>query len=155
MEANYIFKERASWIFVVDGGRGRLLRGTSVPPGRIHLEERGLIESERDEYEHGRPSPRSGKNGHTYASLGHESEEQLSRFARRVVEWLDQTTKQHEIDRLALFAPPRFLGALRQAFPASLAGRIREHEGDLANISAGDLARHRAVVKVLADNGRT
>ena len=37
--------EKEKWIFVVDGGRGRLLRGTAAPPGRPHLEEDGSIEN--------------------------------------------------------------------------------------------------------------
>ena len=137
------------WIFVVDAGRGRLLRGTTVPPGRFHLEEDGTIENGWEEHQHGRPSPRAGKAGHSYASQGHEDEEMLQRFARNVADWLDVRTRERSIDRLALFAPPRFLGALRQTCPAQLAERISEHEGDLGYMTAGELARHQAVTKVL------
>ncbi len=144
-----------TWIVVVDNGRGRLLRGTQVPPGRYHLEETGSIENKWEEHEHGRPSPRWGKAGHTYASLGHEDEERMSRFARNVAKWLEQTTGERKIDRLSLFAPPRFLGVLRQTWSPRLAQRIAEHESDLGYMAAGDLARHQSIVKVLdADNGK-
>jgi protein required for attachment to host cells len=140
---------KEKWIFVVDGGRGRLLRGSNVPPGRPHLEEDESIENPWEEHEHGRPSPRAGKLGHTYASQGHEGEELLHRFARDVVLWLERKSRQHKIENLLLFAPPRFLGALRQVCPASLTARITEHEGDLGYMTAGDLARHRVIARLL------
>ena len=144
-----------TWIVIVDNGRGRLLRGTQVPPGRYHLDEDGSIENTLEEHEHGRPSPRWGKKGHTYASLGHEDEERMSRFARAVATWLEKKTRVHKIERFALFAPPRFLGVLRQTWSPSMAARISEHEGDLGYMTAGDLARHRAIIKVLsAGNGK-
>ncbi len=144
-----------TWIVVVDNGRGRLLRGTQVPPGRYHLDENSSIENTWEEHQHGRPSPRWGKEGHTYASQGHEVEERMSRFARAVVTWLEKETAKHKIERVALFAPPRFLGVLRQTWSPSMAARISEHEGDLGYMTAGNLARHRAIIKVLsAGNGK-
>ena len=149
-----MLNDSQTWIFVVDNGRGRLLRGTQVPPGRFHLEEDCSIENTLEPHEHGRPSPRTGKAGNTYASQGHEDEERMSRFARNVTTWLEKKTREHGIDKLTLFAPPRFLGALRQNWSQQLAARVSEKEGDLGYMTAGDLARHRAVVKVLeAGNG--
>ncbi len=144
-----------TWIVIVDNGKGRLLRGTQVPPGRFHLDENGSIENTWEAHQHGRPSPRVGKAGNTYASQGHENEERMSRFARNVTEWLERKTREHNIEKLTLFAPPRFLGALRQAWSPKLAARVSEHEGDLGYMSAGELARHRAIIKVLsAPNGK-
>lgn len=141
--------EKQKWIFVVDSGRGRLLRGSSVPPGRPHLEEDESIENTWEEHEHGRPSPRVGKAGHSYASRGHEDEEMMHRFAKDVAAWLERKAKQNNIQNLSLFAPPRFLGALRQAYSPHLSARITEHEGDLGYMSAGDLARHRVISRLL------
>lgn len=141
--------DKETWIFVVDAGQGRLLRGSSVPPGRPHLEEDESIQNTWERHEHGRPSPRAGKAGHSNSSLGHENEELLHRFARDVAIWLDRKARQHGIENLALFAPPRFLGALRQACSPQLTARITEHEGDLGYMTAGDLARHRTIAKLL------
>jgi protein required for attachment to host cells len=146
--------DKEKWIFVVDGGRGRLLRGSSVPPGRPHLEEDDAIENTWEKHEHGRPSARAGRDGHSYASQGHENEELLHRFARDVALWLERKSRQHKIENVVLFAPPRFLGALRQACSPALAARITEHEGDLGYMSAGDLARHRAIARLLGGDGR-
>jgi len=147
-------RDATAWVFVVDAGRGRLLRCSSLPTGRYHVDEDESIEDDWQPHEHGRPSPRAGRGGTSYASRSHESEERLSRFARTVADWLDGRTRRHAIERLDLFAPPRFLGAWRQACSPQLAERIREHEGDLAWIPAGELARHRALVGVLNRNGR-
>ncbi|MHC4414640.1 MAG: host attachment protein [Planctomycetota bacterium] len=138
-----------AWIFIVDKGGGRLLRGTTAPPGRHHLELEDAIQNPWEEHEHGRPSPRVGKKGHSYASWGHEDEEMMQRFARDVAGWLERKTDELGIDGLAVFAPPRFLGVLRQAYSPQLAGRVTEHEGDLGYMGPGDLARHRTIARFL------
>ena len=78
-----------------------------------------------------------------------------NRFARNVSEWLERKTSDCEIEHLTLFAPPRFLGVLRQTWSPQLAARITEHESDLGYMTAGDLARHQSIVKVLeSSNGK-
>ena len=144
-----------TWIFIVDNGKGRLLKGTAAPRGRFHLELDDSIENEWEEHEHGRPSPRAGKEGHSYASMGHEDEEMMNRFARTVATWLEQKTTRHRIDNLALFAPPRFLGALRQAWSPRLASRVTEHEGDLGYMGPGDLVRHQSIARLLGNNDKS
>ena len=138
-----------TWIFVVDNGRGRLLYGLPVPPERFRLEEDGEIVNGWEEHEHGRPSPRAGKSGHSYASRGHEDEERMNRFARDVADWLEERTRELDIDRLSLFAPPRFLGALRRTCSSRLAAKVTEHEGDLGYMTCGELARHPAIARLL------
>jgi 16S rRNA (guanine(527)-N(7))-methyltransferase RsmG len=142
-------RKSQTWIFVVDNGRGRLLKGAPAPRGRFHLELDDSIENTGAEHEHGRPSPLTGREGHSYASRGHEDEERMKRFARAVASWLEEKTRRLDIDRLALFAPPRFLGALRQAWSPRLAVRVDEHEGDLGYMAPGDLARHRSISRLL------
>jgi protein required for attachment to host cells len=142
-------RKSQTWIFIVDNGRGRLLKGAPAPRGRFHLELDDSIENTWEEHERGRPSPRTGREGHSYASLGHGDEEIMKRFARTVATWLDEKTRRLNIDRLALFAPPRFLGALRQAWSPRLAIRVDEHEGDLGYMGTGDLARHRSIARLL------
>lgn len=130
---------------VVDGGRGRLLRGRRVDHGRIHLEELESLENHPDEHEHGRPSPRSRMGGNTYASTGHEGEHNLHRFAKDVAAWIERTFEGHAVEELTLFSAPRFLGELRKLVPAALAARIREHQADLTQVSTATLAKHPAI----------
>jgi protein required for attachment to host cells len=140
-----------TWFFVVDGGRARLLTGGRVPPGRFHVEERESIENHSEEHEHGRPSPRAGRSGNSYASEGHEDEHQLRRFAKQVVAWVDGHLARHPGGRVTLFAPPRFLGELRKLFPPALASRIDERQADLTHLSAAGLAKHPAVLELFED----
>ena len=142
-------RKSQTWIFVVDNGRGRLLKGAPAPRGRFHLELDDSIKNTWEEHERGRPSPLAGREGHSYASRGHEDEEMMKRFARTVASWLEEKTRRLNIDRLALFAPPRFLGALRQAWSPRLAVLVDEHEGDLGYMGAGDLARHRSISQLI------
>ena len=50
---------------------------------------------------------------------------------------------------LVLFAAPRFLGELRKLYGANLSRRIRERQGDLTQLSAGSLARHPSVERIM------
>lgn len=138
----------ALWIVVLDSRRGRLLRGQTVPPGRAHLEVLETIENEEEEHEHGRPSPRRSKDGHSYADWGHEDDEQLQRNARRVAGWIDTQRKSHGIDRLTVFSPPRFAGALRTQYAASLAKSIDQKQLDLGNLEPGELVKHPAIAEM-------
>jgi protein required for attachment to host cells len=144
-----------TWIFIVDNGRGRLLKGAPAPRGRFHLELDDSIENKWEEHQRGRPSPLTGKDGRSYASVGHEDEEMMRRFARDVAGWLEEKTRRLDIDRLALFAPPRFLGALRQAWSPRLALCVDEFEGDLGYMGPGDLVRHRAIARLLGNEQGT
>ena len=130
------------WFFLVDRGGGRLLSGHSTPNGRYHIDVVGQVDNTWEAHEHGRPSPRHGHDSHAYASLGHEDETMMLRFAKDVAGWLDRRTRRHEVERLAVVAPPRFLAALRQQWSAPLAARIEEREADLSGLGPGDLARH-------------
>jgi len=140
------------WFFVVDAGGGRLLQSIAVPPGRLHVEQRASISRRGVEHERSRPSPLTGKAGNSYASTGHEAEEELQRFAREVAEWLEQKIARYRIGSLALFAPPRFLGALRKTCNPRLASHFDIHQADLAGWSASNLAHH-PVVEELPPGG--
>ncbi len=142
---------RKIYFFVVDGGRARLLQCSRLPHGRIHVDEIEAIENHAEEHEHGRPSPRSGKSGNTYASGGHEDEYQLRRFAKDVMAWIEKRADRVGDQAITLFAAPRFLGELRKLFSPIQAKRIREHQADLTQLSTADLAKHSAVADLLPD----
>ena len=56
------------WILAVDHRAGRLLRGSWSAAGRVHIEERGAIANTPADREHGRPSPKRGKDAHSHTS---------------------------------------------------------------------------------------
>lgn len=137
------------WFIVADAGRSRLLSVRRVPPGRVHVDEHESIENHADSHEHGRPSPRAGKGGNTYASAGHEDEQQLHRFAKEVAAWIAQKLTQHAVERATLFSAPKLLGELRKLYPPGLAQRIQEHPADLTQVSPAALAHHQAILSLL------
>lgn len=137
------------WLLVVDQQEGRLLGVGRTPTDHVHLISQGTIRNNWEAHEHGRPSSRSGKSGHTYASQGHEDETMRDRFAREVAAWLEEQIELLHIDRITVFAPPRFLGALREAWSLTLAERVDEHHGDLASLSVGGVAQHDSVVSLV------
>ncbi|MHC4107533.1 MAG: host attachment protein [Planctomycetota bacterium] len=142
------------WLLLVNGSQGKLLQASPTRQGRYRVERRDSIETAWEPHEHGRPSPRGGKDAHRYASRGNEDQEMMQRFARDVTRWLEEQIEHRKIARVAVFAPPRFLGALRQAFSASLARRIDEHEGDLGYMAPADLLHH-PTVSALLESDRT
>jgi protein required for attachment to host cells len=139
----------SGWFIVVDRGKGRLLRVGMLPAGRVHVDEVDAIEGPPDEHEHGRPSPRTARGGYTYASGGHETEQQIHRFAKEVAAWIGRKLEEHRIDRLDLFSSPRLLGELRKLYPATWDGRVREHQADLTHVTPAELSKHPAVADLL------
>jgi protein required for attachment to host cells len=143
-------KQREIWIAVVDQRKGRILHICELDAGGFRCAEKGFIENRWEEHQHGRPSPRSGRTGHTYASRGHEDEEMMRRFAKEVSEWIDRVLQELRIEHLEVFAPTRFLGALRQHRASRPTKRAALNEADLGSMSDGEVVRHRAVAQLLA-----
>ena len=140
-----------TWVALADSQRAHLVQASSAPVDRCHVEHCDSITFDWVGHEHGRPSPRTGRNGKTYASAGHEDAENLRRFARQVANWLAETVDRYEIDRLVLFAPARFLGALRKSWNGRLSDRIEEHEGDLTGAPLSTLSKHPAIRNLVED----
>ena len=137
------------WILVVDHRAGRLLRGSLTAQGSAHFAEAGAIASVPAEKQHGRPSPKKGKDGHAYASWRHEAEELRRRHAQAVAGWLAQMVATLGIARVLVFAPAHLLGALRAAWSADLAPRIEEHAGDLNYLTLRELGHHPVLARHL------
>jgi len=77
------------------------------------------------------------------ASAG-ESEQHLQAadFAKRVAEHLGDALRAQRFDELSIVAAPRFLGLLRKAMRADVAGRVtREIDKDLVHLENDDIAR--------------
>lgn len=141
----------AQWVLTADEGVGRLLRVERTASGHVHVDVDDEIHDTWAEHQHGRPSPLSGKSGHSYASWGHEGETRRTRFAKEIAVWMEQQAEDLHIDRVVVFAPPRFLGALRDAWSPRFAIRVQEQLGDLAHLSPGDLACHDSIAKLISD----
>ena len=146
----FMKKNATTWLFVLDQRQARLLEGREVPGDRYHFDLRDALSNSQEEHEHGRPSPRSGKDGHSYASEGHENEELLHRYAGEVSSWLGKQLGAHRMDRAAVFAPARLLGALRKKLSGPAASRVQLAEGDFSYMGPGELAKHPAVLRTVA-----
>lgn len=136
-------KTKEQWLLVADAVHARLLRGAITEHQRLHLDEIAALQTTFTAGEHHRPSMLSGA-GHT-AGLGHEQEERTAHFAREVAKWLAHELPARGVAECLAIAPSHFLGALRKELPKPLAKSIQEHAGELANLSAGQLAAHPAV----------
>lgn len=146
------------WLCVVDEHGGRLLHGAVSEYDRLHIEVKDAILDTWEEHQHGRPAalgerpmPQGEYGGHTFASFTHEDDARRTRFAAEVARWLEDRASTYGIDRVSVFAPDRFLGSLRRAWPPRLAERIDEHHAELTNLDPGDLARHPAIAALVAE----
>lgn len=70
---------------------------------------------------------------------GHEAE---ARFLRRVANRLMVEASQGAFDYLVLMGPPHALGALRQALPTSLAGRVETADAHARKHDDAEAMRH-------------
>ena len=140
-----MINENRGWFFVVDGGCGRLMQSIVVPPGRLRVEQHGTLSNRSLGLEHVRPSSLKGKSGNSYASGGHEAEEEIHRFAKEVAAWLEREIDRHDIEDLTVFFSPRLLGELRKVFNPNLEHRVRTQQADLTSLTPSGLARHPAI----------
>lgn len=136
---------RRAWVFLADAAHGRLLRCGTVPGERCHVEEIDRIDCTWEGHQHERPTPRIGKSGHSYASAGHDVDEDLDRFARQVARWLELRMADLGIDRMVTLTPPRFLGAFRKVRSEQLASRLQDRQGDLIGLAASELSNHPSI----------
>ena len=51
-------------------------------------------------------------------------EEESRRFAREIVDSLEQGLRDHEFERLTVIAEPKFLGSLRKAMPDEISRNV-------------------------------
>lgn len=91
----------------------------------------------------GRTHERVGPLRHAVESPSDPRDEEADRFARALAEAVDGLRDSERIERLAVFAPPRFLGHLREHYPSPLQ-RLLVHEAakDLTQIPLQQLGQH-------------
>jgi len=141
---------RKCWLLTADGRNAHLLQASLAERGHVVVEQVAAIEEDWHESEHERPSRRTGKGHHAYASKGHEDEERAHRFAKIVAAWLEHELDQRGIEQVNAFTAPRLLGQLRSVLPARLHGHVAEHAVNLAHLTPRELAVHDAVHAVIS-----
>jgi protein required for attachment to host cells len=132
-----------------------------LPSGDLHLKEQCRLPNTHEaEHERERPTltggaerrgslARSGAHAAPHAiAPGRTADEERQRFAREVGAWVNAARKQHAGDRVAVMAPPRFLGFLREH--AGFGDAVEMHSHELAQLTAPELARHPAVLRAVA-----
>lgn len=145
------------WVSVVDDREARLLRGRRRRTGafrRLHLDPVDTLENPWLELEHPPRGSRNGDEDRHGAKLNHRRAELLARYTSEVARWLEAQVKRHDIEAVEIFAPPRLRGALRATVSPVLATKIRDHEGDLGNLSPGALERHPSIVDLFERGDR-
>lgn len=140
-----------AWVLLADAVQARLLECSVVPPGRCHAEQRAALENGHPEPERGRPSPLLARGKPAYGSGGQEKAEaeKHERFARELASWMQEQVQRHGIDRVHLFASPRFLGTLRRSLPGRMADRIEEHATNLIKRETSAVVEHPEVRRLL------
>ena len=97
----------------------------------------GLVQLEKIEFEAGRRQDKelaSDRPGRTFSSSsnrrhGYEShhgpqDHATDVFAKQLARSLEEGLNEHAYEEIVLFAPPRFLGKLRESLPAGVAKRV-------------------------------
>ena len=88
-----------------------------------HLHDRDLKSDRPGRLFTHAPSTAGRRGAVTHHSTGGEHSPrkvEAERFARRIVEALDEARRQQQYDRLIVMAPPAFLGLLRKEMPAAV-----------------------------------
>lgn len=142
------------WVLVADARHGGLLCCGLTSQDRCHVEECDSIQNDWPGHDHPRSGPLWKGTGVSYGIEDDEVREPMSRFGRQVVAWLNHKMAEYEIERIIIFAPPRFLGVLRNEQSTDLAGRAIEHKGELVNVPTSELAKHPAIRELVGLDGR-
>ncbi|MDP1797636.1 MAG: host attachment protein [Planctomycetaceae bacterium] len=133
------------WILLADRSRANILH--ALPDGLqpfptivslIHGEGR-LHPQDRDSDAAGRIQLQSGARS---ATEPHEDRRHVEArvFAKQIVEYLEQASRDRRFDRLFVVAPPEFLGVLRETWPHLLHRKIvREVNANLTQLPQAEL----------------
>ncbi|GAB4524373.1 MAG: host attachment protein [Parvularculaceae bacterium] len=145
--------EEVTWFAVADGGKALILRNAGddeIPDFRVvtHREIDNPPTREQGADRPGRIRTPSGARGAVDTTDWHDFEE--SRFASAFAERLNRAAEAGAYDRLAIAAPPKALGELRQALSDAAKSRLfLEIDSDLTKhpISSIEKSYARAVAE--------
>ncbi len=141
------------WVATVDARRASLYSWRRAPGGRLNLDEQRAIDNDEiGAHERRRPSMLSRgptANAVHHADWGHQNEEEVRRFARRVLGWLEDARKADAVERICVFAPARMLGMLRQELNEAATDGVELREGEFRKMPASEMAEHPALLDAL------
>lgn len=144
--------EQTAWVVLADVQRARLLRCTMVA-GRCRAEEVDEARSDAPRHEHEINGPIWKATSVSFGIEKDETVEHARSFARQVAVWIERHMLRRDIGELSLFAPPGFLGALRNVLPASVRKRMREIDRDFVNFPSHVLAAHKTIRRLVGPGG--
>ncbi len=85
----------------------------------------------------------SGSSRHAYEGKTDPKEHELSEFAKRVADYLDDARKANKISRILLVATPPFLGEVRSNLSAATNKKVVfELDKNLTHNSVDDIRKH-------------
>lgn len=134
MSKTSVERRNHAWCALADAEHCRLLCCRLTQQGTQHVDEYGAFDNTLPEQEHMRPATGGGET--------HDVEENERRFAAEIAKWLQKQAKNCELDRLTIFATPRMLGVLRNTSFGVIKGGMKQIQGDLMRLNAGQLAEH-------------
>jgi protein required for attachment to host cells len=144
----FAMKKRETWVLVADSARAHVYR--------LKRDEKVLVPAwQHEPVGSRRPSKAIGSDrpGRTFDSVGggrHAKEPptdparyEKERFAREVIERLEDDMKRHAFEKLIIVAAPQFLGDLRAAMSPQLAGCVElELNKDLSKLQPSEIFEH-------------
>jgi len=144
-------KPTTTWILIADGAHARIFanrgpgKGIELIDGKFDADHRPTHEIVDDRL--GRTHESVGATRHAIAAEHDPHRELKHTFAISLARMLDERRSEHAYDRLVLVAPPKTLGDLRAALPASVRALVRaELDKDLTKTPATELPDHLSAV---------
>ena len=133
-----------TWVLVADSSRARIF---SKNGREAYVEEAGFIHPESRLHEQqltsdlpGRDSSRIGRERHSVNSKVPPKRNEAITFSRQVTEHLESARTKGLFSKLAIVAPPAFLGMLREQFSSTLSALVsQEINKNLVQLQPRDL----------------
>jgi len=134
---------KTTMIVVADSVRARIfiwgedrtelkeIEDMSHPEGRLH--DRDMTSDQ----------PGKDSGGHAYDNKNNPKKHQLTEFAKRVSDYLDDARKANKLSKLILLVAPEFLGELRSQFSSEISKIIVvELSKNIAAQNVADILKH-------------
>jgi len=110
---------KTTWVLVMDSSKARIL--SSNKPKESLFEVEVLDHPQSRQHAHslttdlpGRAMVSAGKGRHTWGNITEPKRHEAIVFAKQIAEKLNRSGDSKDYDQLIMFAPPAFLGILRE-----------------------------------------
>jgi protein required for attachment to host cells len=138
-----------TWVVVADGARARVFqlrksRKAILEPAWEHQPVGSNLPSREIASDRpGRTYDRAGEGRHAKEPPTDPARHEKERFAREIVQRLDDARKQQAFRSLIVVAPPQFLGDLRAAMSTQLEASVTaELNKDLSKLKPAEIIEH-------------